>query len=189
MLFEDLSFDVDGHAALQIRGANGTGKTTLLRAVCGLTRPVEGRIRWRSAPVDDDPQRFRADLVYVGHTDGIKLELTPRENLECSRALLTHPTEEPVAAILERVGLRGFEDITARRLSAGQRRRVSLARLVLGQARLWLLDEPFTALDRRSTEVVLCLLESHLRSGGALLFSSHQEMDIAGGPVQRLELP
>ncbi len=187
-LFSDLSFELDAGEALQLEGPNGCGKTTLLRAICGLTLPVEGEIIWRGAPVTDDPERLQAELHYVGHADGIKLELSARENLALARSLMQMADAHDLDAILERVRLSGLEDVVARRLSAGQRRRVALARLLVGRAALWLLDEPFTALDSASSRVMDHMLREHLGAGGLAVISSHHRIHIDGHSVAHLAL-
>ncbi len=188
LLFRNLNLRVDAGQALQVRGPNGCGKTTLLRILCGLTAPENGTIRWRGRvlrPLDPD---FLHALRYIGHSDGVKLELSPRENLRVAMALDTGADEAELASALARLDLADFMDVPCRTLSAGQRRRVGLARLTLGGARLWLLDEPFTALDSAGTGTVQALLEAHLDDGGCAVLTSHQAIHIDAGKSTSIDL-
>lgn len=187
-LFEDISFALDEGQAVQVHGVNGSGKTTLLRILCGLTLPSAGVVKWRGTHIDEDPGPLRSELLYVGHADGIKLELTPTENLHFSRALGHHPTDRDIIGVLARLGLGGQEQVLTRSLSAGQRRRVALARLLVTRAVLWVLDEPFTALDRKGGDTVQAMLAEHLSGGGIAVFSSHQPVSIPGHAVGSVEL-
>ena len=189
LLFRDLDLALDPGRVLHLRGPNGSGKTTLLRMLCGLTRPEAGEIRWLGEP---RPPRDGALLGYVGHSDGIKLELSPRENLRVTQALTQAsagdggPSE--IDAALASFALGAFADVPCRTLSAGQRRRVALSRLLLGGARIWILDEPFTALDTRAAATLYALVESHLAGGGCVVLTSHHplELDPATSRVQEL---
>lgn len=188
MLFQNIDVDLDAGEALQVNGTNGSGKTALLRILSGLTWPSEGVVRWHGVDVDDDPQELRADIVYVGHTDGIKLELSVRENLEYCRALAYRPRGTPVDVITARLALGGLDDVLVRYLSAGQRRRVALARLLITEARLWILDEPFTALDAAGTATVEEMLAEHMDRDGLAVFSSHQAVRVAERALKTLRL-
>ena len=187
-LLENIEVELDAGEALQIHGPNGSGKTTLLRILCGLTWPSDGVVLWDGKNVDDDPDELRADIVYVGHADGIKLELSVRENLEYCRALAYRARQTPISRTTERLALTGLDDIAVRYLSAGQRRRVALARLLMTEARLWILDEPFTALDAAGTATVESMLAEHLGGGGLVVFSSHQQVRVAQRSVKLLGL-
>lgn len=188
LLFRGINVAVGGGEALQVNGPNGCGKTTLLRVLCGLTLPLEGEVYWRDTEVGLDPSRYRSELQYLGHADGIKLELTPRENLRFASELAGDPAEVSLEGVLARLGLQGYEDVNAHALSAGQRRRVALARLLLSKSALWILDEPFTALDRVGHTVIQSILEEHLNAAGSVVFSSHQEVVLRGDRVSTLEL-
>jgi len=188
LLFRDLDFAVPAGQALQIRGPNGCGKTTLLRILCGLTLAESGRVHWRGRALRPRDPDYLRELRYIGHNDGVKLVLTPRENLRMAMALETVVEEDQLEGALERLGLADFMDVPCRTLSAGQRRRVGLARLTLGNARLWLLDEPFTALDSAGHDTVQALLESHLAAGGCAVLTSHQSIRLAAGRGASIEL-
>jgi heme exporter protein A len=188
LLFRDLNVSVNAGEALQVRGPNGCGKTTLLRILCGLTMPEDGTIRWCGrVPRSHDPDYLR-DLRYIGHSDGVKLVLSPRENLRIAMALDTGADEAALESALARLGLADFMDVPCRTLSAGQRRRVALARLTLGTARLWLLDEPFTALDSAGTDTVHALVEAHLDRGGCTVLTSHQPIHVDAGRSTSIDL-
>lgn len=188
LLFQDLDLSVAAGQSLQIRGPNGCGKTTLLRILCGLTTPENGTIRWRGRALGPRDPDYLRDLRYIGHNDGVKLVLSPRENLRMAMALESGADEAALTRALARLGLSGFMDVACRTLSAGQRRRVALARLTLGDARLWLLDEPFTALDSAATKAVHMLIEEHLDGGGCAVLTSHQPVRIDAAKSTSLDL-
>ncbi|TCK07096.1 heme exporter protein A [Marinobacterium mangrovicola] len=187
VLFDQLSFEVDGGEIVQIEGANGSGKTTLLRILSGLSRNYEGEIYWQGEPIEKVREEFRAELLYFGHQPGVKALLTPEENLHWYCAL--HASLDParVQEALEQVGLRGFEDVPCHTLSAGQHRRVSLARLYLSDARLWILDEPFTAIDKRGVAAKEALIGRHVAQGGSVILTTHQDLQ-GSGAVRSINL-
>jgi heme exporter protein A len=189
-LFHGLSFALAGGRMLWVLGPNGSGKTSLLRLLCGLLRPETGNVRWKGEDVRAARDGFHADLLYIGHTPAVKDDLSARENLDFGLAQSgIDVTREDVDDALGRFGLRGREGLPARALSQGQKRRVALARLALGGARpLWILDEPFTALDAQAVALVQSHLTQHLARGGDVVFTSHQEVDFGALPVQRLQL-
>lgn len=177
-LFRDLSFSVMAGEWLAVRGANGSGKTTLLRCVAGLTRPDAGEVLWDGAPARGE--RFRESLIYAGHLPAIKDDLSAEENLLGLLALRGIGADsEAVRAALAQAGLEKRRHLPARRLSAGQRRRIGLARLALERAPLWALDEPLTALDDEGRHAFEALLERHLARGGLALVATHQEISPA----------
>jgi heme exporter protein A len=187
-LFSGLDLALAAGEALQVVGPNGCGKTTLLRAVCGLTRAERGALVFRGAPLDGNPETFRSELVYIGHENGLKSELTALENLRALRDIAARRRVLSLEAALKRVGLEGFEDRPVRTLSSGQRRRVALARLLIAQATLWLLDEPFTALDQAGASLVNVLVEEHLDAGGGIIFTSHIPLALTKGSPRQIKL-
>jgi len=180
-LFQSLSFVINAGEALQIVGRNGSGKTTLLRTICGLTRTESGHLNWRGEPLDQNTDAYRSEMLYVGHENGLKFELSPLENLRTLRDIAGRSRNVTLEDALQQVGLRGNEDRPIRLLSSGQRRRVALAKLIVVSASLWLLDEPFTNLDVAGTGLVNELVAEHLDGGGALLFTSHAPLSLPRG--------
>lgn len=188
-LFKGLNFSLQGGELLYLRGSNGSGKTSLLRTVCGLLEPAEGEVLWKGRNVRSQRDEFNAELTYLGHLNGVKGELTAFENLQLGGALsgLT-VSEDDIYEALERIGLGGREDLPTQVLSQGQKRRVALARLLLSKASLWVLDEPFTALDVGAVDQLAKLIEAHLQKGGMAMFTTHQVVDIQAGAVREVNL-
>ena len=186
-LFSGLDLAVGAGEWLHVRGANGCGKTSLLRLLAGLATPAQGEIRWCGTSPRDDPQAYRQDLLFLGHHGAVKEELTALENLELAAQLdgARLEREEAIRA-LHRFGLKGREHLPVRFLSAGQKRRVLLARLVTRKARLWILDEPFTALDTKAVDMLGGLVGEHLGEGGMAVVTSHQAIPIPGGKAVEL---
>ncbi|MHB8252567.1 MAG: cytochrome c biogenesis heme-transporting ATPase CcmA [Acidiferrobacter sp.] len=182
ILFAGLSFQLNAGEALHVRGPNGLGKTTLLRALCGLSRPTRGDIRWRGERVSDLAEEFTAEVAYVGHLNGIQGELTALENLQTAAQVFARRNDDAsdVDRALDRVGLATLADRPARHLSQGQKRRLALARLLVLRRPLWILDEPFTALDAASVEGLSSIIGEHMRAGGLALVVSHQAFDLPG---------
>lgn len=178
-LFVGLSFTVSGGQVLQLVGDNGSGKTSLLRALSTLAPIEAGEILWRGKPIKSVRDNFLAELSYAGHSDAIKLELTPVENAAFYASLGVGRSTE-ADAVIDRVGLSDQRDLPCRLLSAGQRRRVSLSRLLINNTVLWLLDEPLTALDVKGRELVAGLIAAHVESGGAVIFTTHQPLVLDG---------
>ncbi|MES2948250.1 MAG: cytochrome c biogenesis heme-transporting ATPase CcmA [Pseudomonadota bacterium] len=186
-LFAHLDLAVDAGQWLHVRGENGAGKTSLLRLLAGLAHPAEGEVRWCGLPIQDADSPYRRDLLFFGHHGALKEDLSALENLSFAAAMdgAALPETQALAA-LYRVGLRGREDLPIRVLSAGQKRRVMLARLATRNARLWVLDEPFTALDVKAVDLLATLINEHLAQGGMAVLTSHQTMPIPGGQVVQL---
>jgi len=187
-LFSGIDFSIHSGEALQVVGPNGSGKTTLLRAVCGLTRAEQGKLFWRGARLEGNPDAYRSELLYIGHENGLKFELTALENLRALRDIAARQRNLPLEAALDRAGLAGFEDRPVRTLSSGQRRRVALSRLLIAEAALWLLDEPFTALDDAGARLVNVLVEEHLNAGGGIMFTSHIPLSLTQRSLRRITL-
>ena len=189
-LFSDLNFRLASGALLELRGANGSGKTSLLRMLCGLLAPAAGDITWGGDDIGSVREEYCAQIAYVGHLNGIKDELTALENvLLAARAAGLDTDAASAEAALATLGLDGFVHAPCRTLSQGQRRRVALARLCLSAERpLWILDEPYAALDAAATRVMHALLTSHLDRGGMVALSVHQDVEIAASAVWRIEL-
>jgi heme exporter protein A len=193
-LFEAVSFSLNSGQALHLEGDNGVGKTSLLRIVCGLSPADAGEVRWQGQSVQDDPSAFRSALFYLGHHLSLKEELSALENLQADAAVAGRTlTPEQALVALARMGLRGREHLPLRVMSQGQKRRTALARLLTSQAPLWVLDEPFVALDAKAVDGLRSLLSGHVAQGGMVLFTSHQPitlMHVDGAPltVQRYRL-
>jgi heme exporter protein A len=188
VLFSGLSLDAAPGRLLRVAGANGAGKTTLLRMLVGLSTPTSGEVRWRGQPIARQRDAFHRELVYLGHAAALKDELSAHENLQMLAALGGDAvTRAEAAAALDAAGLKGRERLPARVLSAGQRRRVALARLALaGPQRLWVLDEPFNALDSAAGEWLAGLLRAQLARGGVVVLTSHQAVPVDAGVAQDL---
>ena len=178
-LFSDLSFKVGTGEALMITGANGTGKTTLLRMLAGLSAPAAGEIRWRGQIVKPFDPRLRGAVAFAGHQIALKDELTAEENLAAAAALSGEPASpDAVRSALEVVSLSRQRSLPARVLSQGQRRRIGLARLTLVRRVLWLLDEPVTALDAAGTALLARLVGEHVQTGGLAIAATHTPLSL-----------
>ncbi len=188
MLFSCLNLQLQNGEAVQVQGPNGAGKTTLLRILCGLRSPDEGKILWKGRDIAEDRAEFQATLAYVGHAHGIKGDLTPLENLRFWSTI--HPVKQDliISEVLQAVGLGAYENILSRRLSAGQRRRVAIARLLITDARLWILDEPFTAIDTEGIRMIEKVISQHVEQGGMAVLTSHQPVTLDCGMLRTLRL-
>lgn len=188
-LFEGLSFTLSAGELMQVQGANGSGKTTLLRTLCGFMAPMKGEIRWQGRDVGELEEDFYANIIYLGHLNAIKDELTALENLRISAALSgSAASDQQAIAALRRMGLRGRETLAVKVLSQGQRRRVALARLLLSNAPLWILDEPLTALDVAAVGLMQELIGEHLSRQGMVIFTTHQTLEVGGVATRQLAL-
>jgi heme exporter protein A len=185
-VFAGLSFALPPGGALLLHGANGSGKSSLLRLLATLLEPAEGRLLWRGAPVSDDRALYRASLHYVGHLDAIKPALTVRETLRFWTGLrgVAAPALDVALAAF---ALDGIADWPCRWLSAGQRRRLALARLIATRATLWLLDEPTAMLDSDSEDRLAAAIDMHRSGGGRVVIATHQPLALADAAVLRLE--
>ena len=188
-LFCDVSFSLTPGTLLQVTGPNGCGKTSLLRIICGLTAPESGEVRWQGAKIRSLDEEYSRSITYIGHRIAVKEELNSLENLRISSGLAGRElTRDQARQALARVGLAGRENLPARFLSEGQRRRSALARLINCSAALWLLDEVLASLDHAAVALVESLIGEHLNKGGIAIVATHQELHISAGSLQRLEL-
>ncbi|MCG3730428.1 cytochrome c biogenesis heme-transporting ATPase CcmA [Vibrio cincinnatiensis] len=189
VLFEGLSFNIQAGDLVQIEGRNGTGKTTLLRMITGLGSLDGGQIFWKGENIDQDRESFHRDLLFLGHQTGIKRELTALENLhfyqKVNRGAAGH---KDLYRALTKVGLAGYEEVQVAQLSAGQQRRVALARLWLSSQPLWILDEPLTAIDKQGVKVLERLFLHHAEEGGVVILTTHQDMFADNANLRKIKL-
>lgn len=188
-LFSGLSFTLERGGLMQLTGSNGSGKTSLLRILCGLAPAASGEVTWQGANIRSLAEEYFTNLTYIGHRPGVKDELTAIENLRVSAGLggaEVSPADATI--ILRKMGLGGRENLPARLLSEGQRRRLALARLGVCATKLWILDEVLTSLDKAAVALVRSLFEEHLSKGGMALVATHQELNVSAGSFQRIEL-
>jgi heme exporter protein A len=188
-LFSGLDLSLPAGTFLQVTGPNGSGKTSLLRILCGLLAPAEGEIKWQGENIRSLGEDYFTSVTYLGHRHGVKDELSGIENLRISNALNgIEISKERARSVLQRMGLAGRESLPARLLSEGQRRRVALARLLICGTKLWLLDEVMTSLDKGAVALIRSLIEEHLAGGGIAIVATHQELELATESTRRLEL-
>ena len=188
VLFANFSFQIDIAEVVQIIGQNGSGKTTLLRILCGLSDAYTGEIFWQGSVLDEVREEYYRAMLYVGHLAGVKGALTPEENLRWMMQLDKGLNKCTIAEALKQVGLFGFEDVPCHSLSAGQQRRVGLARLYLSSAPLWILDEPFTALDKKGVREKEALIANHVHEGGSVILTTHHDLVIPEKTVRPINL-
>lgn len=187
-LFEGCSFMLTNGDWVQIEGHNGIGKTSLLRILAGLALPAEGEVLWNGQKIQKCREEYYSELFYLGHHAGIKPELTPWENLRFYQKVQGLPLEdEALWHALEKVSLVGREDLPCSHLSAGQQRRVALAKLWLTKQQLWILDEPFTAIDKKGVADLIAHIEQHCQNGGIVIFTSHQAVENANVKIISLD--
>jgi len=182
-LFRSLNFALNPGELMFVGGANGSGKTSLLRGIAGLLDFATGHVTWDGRKILDDYQLFRSEVVWLSHRVGFKDELNLIENLQFESALRASSMDKS-APVIERLGLARLTDLPFRYLSAGQQRRVALARMLLANARLWLMDEPFTNLDKAGQGLVAELIAEHVGSGGLCIAASHQTVEIAAPTIR-----
>jgi len=200
MLFDELNFSVSSGELVQIEGHNGAGKTTLLRIIAGLGRADSGIVCWNKENIESAREDYHQDLLFLGHQTGVKRELTAFENLAFFKAMHTDVSDSDLAGepqvtgddslwqALAHVGLAGREDVPAGQLSAGQQRRVALARLWISNHKLWILDEPLTAIDKQGVKVLERLFLSHVERGGMVLLTTHQDMFTDSNHLRKIKL-
>jgi len=187
LLFKAMNFSLKTGVLLLVQGGNGQGKTSLLRLLTGLARPEEGEVRWRGEPIQRQREVYHAEMVYLGHANGVKDDLNPVENLRFADGLQGRAfVAQRAVATLERLGLSRCLDLPCRVLSFGQRRRVALAALLLAGTTLWILDEPLTGLDVHAVALMEGLIRDHLTGGGMVVATTHQALNLEGVAVQRL---
>jgi len=187
ILFETLNLSVCCGDIVQVEGPNGSGKTSLLRILAGLSQPYDGTVLFKEQNIVEQADVFHQNLLYLGHLPGVKGEMTAQENLEFNLAL--HGNDVSTAEeTLEKVNLLGFEDALASHLSAGQHRRISLARLWQSSAPIWILDEPFTAIDKRGVNELEQLFLAHAERGGCVILTTHQDLSFPEDKVKKITL-
>ncbi|MBB1268712.1 cytochrome c biogenesis heme-transporting ATPase CcmA [Shewanella sp. SR44-3] len=177
VLFDQLSFEINRGDIVQIEGPNGAGKTSLIRILAGLSRPYSGQVCYKDETVLDCREEYNADLLYLGHLPGVKSELTAAENIKFNLTLSGYQDFDSQAALVN-INLAGFEDALAGHLSAGQHRKTALARLLHTQCKIWILDEPFTAIDKKGVEQLERLFLAHVDNGGCVILTTHQDMSL-----------
>jgi heme exporter protein A len=187
-ILRDVSFSLQGGEFLKLTGPNGVGKTTLIRVVCGLLPAETGAVEWRGKTVDSSNDEYHSEMTYLGHLNSLKADLTARENLRFLAGLRETLTDGDIDGALDRVGILSRGDLAARSLSAGQKRRLALARLLLSGAILWILDEPVTNLDVAGVDLVEDLVREHVGRGGLALAAAHQRLLDDEPFLRRLEL-
>lgn len=174
---------------MQVEGENGSGKTSLLRTLCGLMMPADGKIFWRGEDIKEADEEYYSEMIYLGHLNAIKDELSALENLRISAGVDGLEVDEKQALqVLRRLGLKGREALPVKVLSQGQRRRVALSRLLVSDAALWILDEPLAALDVRAVDLMQELIAEHLEKNGMVIFTTHQPLLVPGVELRRLSL-
>lgn len=187
VLFEGLNLSLSAGQILLVEGKNGSGKTSLLRILTGLSLPEEGEVLWQGESIGDVGPDYYEQVNYVGHHDGIKRDLTCLENLRLVQAM-GKPQPIDLDDALEKVNLYRFGENFVSTLSAGQKRRLALARLVVTEAKLWIMDEPFTSLDKASMAMFQKMFEDHLQTGGVIVMTSHHDIEMPDSDVVRLDL-
>lgn len=189
ILFSDLNFSLSEGELLFLEGRNGSGKTTLLKTLAGLRKADEGEIHWQGENIDDQYDEYRSALSWLGHLNGIKADLSALENLRImSKLQEDNVSDNEIETALEKVGLAGYEDLPSHYLSQGQKRRSALAYFYFTKSKLWILDEPFTALDIKAVADLQQHIHQHVDKGGMVILTTHQDVDMLSGNIQRLRL-
>jgi len=186
LLFKEINFNLSSGEVLQIEGTNGSGKTSLLRILCGLAIPEEGKVSWNNQDIQDTRSQYLQDMHYIGHANGIKAELTPIENLVVAQSLTNTIGASSCRDALAQMEIEELADVPVRKLSSGQRRRVALSRLLISEARLWLVDEPFTSLDDGGRLLVKKMFETHASAGGLAVIVTHDSLELPSIPFKKI---
>lgn len=179
-LFQQLSFDVSAGQVVRIAGPNGAGKSTLLNVLAGISSDFSGEILFNGSAIKTVSYDYRDNLCFIGHAKAVKNQLTPRENLQWFCSLYATQLELNIDTVLDRVGLKFFSDQICGQLSAGQKQRVALARLLISSAQIWILDEPFTAIDQQGVKQFEQLISEFAERGGTVIVTTHHDLDIKG---------
>jgi len=188
-LFKDLTFSAESGELVELRGPNGSGKTSLLRILCGLAMPAAGEVRWNGTSIRSLGEEYSGSVAYLAHQNAVKDELTAIENLRISSAVCGNVLNKKEAQeTLKRVGLREQQNLPARVLSAGQRRRLAMTRLLTSTARLWILDEVLTSLDDTAMDLSREFISDHLRKDGIAIIATHQDLNLTAPRSKRLQL-
>jgi|TARA_B100000929_G_scaffold262054_1_gene227179 heme exporter protein A len=188
ILFQGLNITIKDGGLLQINGANGSGKSSLLQICTGLIEPTSGEILWGDKNIKNYRYEFQSNILYLGHTNGIKSTLTIEENMKIMNALAGKKSVIDYSIILEEIGMPNMNEIFAHNISAGQQRRIGLTRLFMSKSKLWFLDEPFNALDKQGKKIVEKIIVKHCNNGGIVFFTTHQKIEIDNYPLQNINL-
>ncbi len=188
VLFEDLHIALGPAEVLQVKGANGSGKTSLLRILCGLSQPDEGSVAWCGRDIHEYRAEYQQELAYMAHANAIKAELSVLENLQLNRAISGHPGSLSLQQVIDKMSLDEHIDVPAGRLSSGQKRRLAFARLLSVHSRLWILDEPLNSLDAASRNLVCTCMIEHVQGGGSVVLTSHESIDWQATTVKEVSL-
>jgi heme exporter protein A len=177
LLFDQLDIEINAGDIVQVEGPNGSGKTSLLRILAGLSQPYDGKVFYKNQSINRSREEFHQNLLYLGHLPGVKGEMTAQENLNFNLTLHgLNINSVEIEDTLAQVNLTGFENSLASHLSAGQHRRISLARLYKSTAIVWILDEPFTAIDKQGVHSLEQLFKAHIKQGGCIILTTHQDL-------------
>ncbi len=188
-LFSDLSFSAGAGELIELRGPNGSGKTSLLRILCGLSSPAAGQVRWNGKNIRSLAEEYFRDVAYLAHQNAVKDELSALENLCIASGVAGNPLNKAQAQqVLERIGLKDRQHLPARVLSAGQRRRLALTRLLTSKATLWILDEVLTSLDDAAVRLSRDFISDHIKNGGMAIVATHQDLNLSVERMQRIQL-